>query len=321
MKSDRRKFLGNLAVAGAAAASLAPGLVNGAEPNPQPNDSNEQTQTGNRMEYKRLKLEKKDQVATITLISVSAETAKPSGYKPGNLHWELGEAFNELRLDNDIRVIVMTGSGGKFQVAPQTKTYYGGDEARKQHNDPKELWLSFTGVVRTHFTMAEIEKPIIAKVNGHAIGFGSSLVFASDLIVARDDAKIVDMHLGMGEVTEGGPEYGIVPGDGGVLACLYMTPARAKEYLMLARSYTGKELADMGIINYAVPASQLDAKVDELVERLLKRPSYSLAWTKRIANRQVVSHLNKTLDAAAAYEMAGFLGLERMGWKDPKTFQ
>ena len=58
--------------------------------------------------------------------------------------------------------------------------------------------------------MAEIEKPIVARVNGDAIGFGQSLMFASDIIVAREDVRIADMHMGMGEVEPFGPPYGIV---------------------------------------------------------------------------------------------------------------
>ena len=115
--------------------------------------------------------------------------------------------------------------------------------------------------MRCHQTMAEIEKPIVAKVSGDAAGFGSSLMFNSDIIVAREDVRIMDHHMSgvftanySGVMKEGGHEFSSIPGDGGVsLVPLFMTPARAKEYLMLAKPYTAKELADLGIINYAVP--------------------------------------------------------------------
>jgi enoyl-CoA hydratase/carnithine racemase len=98
-----------------------------------------------------------------------------------------------------------------------------------------------------------------------------------------------------------------------------MSPAKAKEYLFLAKPYTGRELADAGIINYAVPTAELDGVVGDMVERLLKRSAYALAWTKRTANRHVVQQLNLTLDAAAAYEMVNFLQIERLEGHDPKT--
>ena len=148
---------------------------------------------------------------------------------------------------------------------------------------------AFTGILRTHQNMAEIEKPIVGKVNGPALGFGSSLVFACDLIVAVDDAEIIDIHLGMGEHM-GGPGFGIVTGDGGSsLIPMHMPPAKAKEFLFLAKPYTGRELAEMNVINHAVPRDELDATVDDMVERLLKRTSYALAWTKRTANRRIVT--------------------------------
>jgi enoyl-CoA hydratase/carnithine racemase len=119
--------------------------------------------------------------------------------------------------------------------------------------------------------------------------------------------------MGMGESQEGGPDFGIVPGDGGgALAPLFFSPPLAKEALMLGRRFTAPELVELGAINYAVPASQLDAKADELVQALLRRSSYALAWTKRIANRRVAEQLNMALDAGAAYEMVNFLQLERL---------
>jgi enoyl-CoA hydratase/carnithine racemase len=152
--------------------------------------------------------------------------------------------------------------------------------------------------------MAELEKPIVARVNGDCVGFGSSIAFACDLVVAVEDARFVDHHLGMDDVEGFEREFGIVPGDGGLaLLPLFMSPMLAKEYLMLAREYRAAELARLGIINYAVPRPELDAKVQDVVGRLLKRSAYALAWTKRVANRRVAAHLNLTLDAAAAYEM------------------
>lgn len=88
---------------------------------------------------------------------------------------------------------------------------------------------------------------------------------------------------------------------------------------MLGKRFTAQELAERGIVNYAVPEAELDAKVDEIVQALLRRSSYALAWTKRIANRRVADQLNLTLDASAAYEMVNFLQLDRLGGEDPRT--
>lgn len=262
-------------------------------------------------DYKTITIAKDGQVATITMLSRVSLSEEPgvSG------HWELASAFAELREDNSVRVIVLTGSDGQFKVPPPRSYYESSDVAKNHLSEPTGAWLTFSGVIRCHQTMAEIEKPIVAKVNGDAISFGSSVAFASDIIVAREDAKFMDGHMGGtflanygGEIKEGGHEFCTFPGDGGAaLIPLYMTPCKAKEYLMLAQPYTAAELARSGIINYAVPAEELDAKVDDIVQRLLKRGAYALAWTKRVVNRRVAEQLNLTLDAGVAYEMVTFL--------------
>ena len=82
---------------------------------------------------------------------------------------------------------------------------------------------------------------------------------------------------------------------------------------MLAKEYTAAELANLGVINAAVPAEQLDARVDEMVEGLLRRSSYALAWTKRVANKHLSAQLQLRLDASVAYELVNILQLSKYG--------
>jgi enoyl-CoA hydratase len=272
--------------------------------------------------YQAIAVERRaDQVATLTLLPRDRSRAGP---RP-NRHWELANAFTELRADTRVRVIVVTGSGNEFSVPPHSRSRDDraspADLSREYPTDPVRAWHTMNGVIRTHQVMAEIEKPIVARVNGDAIGFGQTLVLGADIIVAVEDATIGDHHLGMGEIEPGGHSFGVVPGDGGTaLLPLYLSPPMAKEYLMLGRTFRASELAAMGAINYAVPRERLDETVEGLVQRLLKRPAYALAWTKRVANRRVVEHLNLTLDAGAAYEMVSFLQLERSAWQQQTDF-
>jgi enoyl-CoA hydratase/carnithine racemase len=92
-----------------------------------------------------------------------------------------------------------------------------------------------------------------------------------------------------------------------------------KEYLMLCRTYDAVELERLGAINYAVPEDTLDAKVGELVDALLARGAYALAWTKRAANRCVVEQLNRALDTSVAYEMTSLYQLYRAKGDQPTT--
>ena len=99
----------------------------------------------------------------------------------------------------------------------------------------------------------------------------------------------------------------MVTGDGGaVFAPLKMPLALAKEYLMLARPFTAKELAAMGVVNYAVPAAELDAKTAEIAARLIKRNAYALAFTKRVLNKQALASFAMVHDAALGYEFLNF---------------
>lgn len=215
-------------------------------------------------------------------------------------HKEIGEAVEELRGNNDVRVIVLTGLGEMFFVPPSSGPGIGA------HN-PGEDWDLSVGLARTLNAIIEVEKPVIARVNGPAVAFGASLIFACDFVVADEDAVIADYHLAMGELPYGRSSLGVVPGDGGaVFAPLHMSLARAREFLLLARPYTGRELAELGAIYRAVPAVKLDAAVDELCERLLKRTPYALAWGKRVINRRVQQQFHLTFDAAWAYEMLNF---------------
>ena len=260
--------------------------------------------------YETLSLECRDQLATITFL-----TPPPESH--ANSHWELGQVFSDLRGDNSVRVIVIQGSGGHFKIQGPKEGYESENKNEKQdpRKTPSWAWNTFTGVIRCHQNMAEIEKPIIAKINGDAVAFGSSIAFASDFIIADENAIFMDSHMGAtymatfnGEHKIAGHDFSIVPGDGGcALIPLHMTPCKAKEYLMLCQSYTGAELAKLGIINYAVKNSELDSKVQEIVDRLLLKDAFAVARTKRLVNRQVVESLNRTLDAGVGYEMVSFL--------------
>ena len=254
--------------------------------------------------YSDLEITRADGVATIAMypsgdVQYQRQTEGQRVFFPK--HKQLGLALEELRGDNDIRVIVLTGLGDVFFVPPS------GAPGPKARHNPGEDWDLTQGLARTLAAFIEVEKPIIAKVNGPAIGFGSSLVFACDLIVAREDTVIADYHLGMGETGFGRSDVGVVPGDGGsVFVPLHLPPAIAKEFLFLARGFTGQELAERGVINRAVPADRLDATVDELCQRLLKRSAHALAFTKRVVNRRIAESFDRTFDAAWAYEMANF---------------
>lgn len=278
------------------------------------------------MGYETVNVDTDGQVATIE-IKPGEEWADTGE----DIHWDLGEIFSDLREDTSTRVVVVTGANDEvFYTAPPAEAYMDDDgglreATRERLLDPAGTFRTFTGAIRTHQAMAELEKPIVAKVNGDAFGFVSNVVWSCDFILATDDARIGDIHLDMGETEDDGrkygPEWGLVPGDGGAaLLPLHMPPTMAAEYLMLGTPFTAQELADERLINAAVPAAELDEMVDALVERLLDRSAFALAWTKRLITRHRTPYLNRALDAAAAYEMVNFTQLALTG-EDPKSLE
>ena len=224
------------------------------------------------------------------------------------IHEEVGLALAQLRLDDELRIVVITGEvDGAFLVPPTAAEYAAGGQSARLR-DPKSEWGRFTGCIRAHETLAEMEQIVMSRVNGDAFGFGQSLMFNSDFIVAREDAKICDLHLSLGEATHAGepvgPHRAMTPGDGALgPAPLFMTPTQAKEYFLLGAELTMAELFRMGVVNRCVPMVQLDAEMDQLVAALLRRPRDVLAFTKRVLNRRVVANQNLTLDASLAYQM------------------
>jgi enoyl-CoA hydratase len=256
--------------------------------------------------YDLLTITRADQIATIELVRIEPHLrAKMRAGKGGGAQRaaEVGRALNELRDDNSVRVIVVTGKNDVFTIPPSN---YG------QHGNPGGDWDIMSGVTRAVEAMCTIEKPVIAKVNGHAVGFGANLVLGCDFIVAREDAIIADHHMSAGDLhidgkMVGSADHCMVTGDGGaVFAPLKMPLNIAKEYLMLARPFTARELAAMGVVNYAVPAAELDAKTDEIARRLLKRNAYALALCKRVLNKKMLASFNRVHDAALGYEFLNF---------------
>jgi enoyl-CoA hydratase len=233
------------------------------------------------------------QIATITIQSKDRKALTGP-------HVEIGAAMSELRYDNGVRVVVITGDDAFF-LPPK------GSPKASGHT-PGHDWDLTQGMHRTYQSIIEIEKPVIAKVCGHAIGFGSSLAFACDLIVAAEDAIFCDHHLAMGTSIQGGrSDFGTVPGDGGtVFVPLHMPPCLAKEYLWLAKEMTAQDLAAARIINKVVPRAELDATVDAMAKALLARTPYSLALAKRAANKAFAERFNLTYDLAWSYELLNF---------------
>jgi enoyl-CoA hydratase len=242
-------------------------------------------------------------VATVRFVDRTRLPASAATTEP---HWEFAELLWDLAFDDRVRVVLLRGhKSGVFLTPTQAASQ---ESAGPAGRDPNWLWRASAGVVRAHYAFALMDKPVIGCIEGDAINVGSSYLFAADIVIADETVRIADNHMGMGEVDPFPWRLGIVPGDGGVaLVPLFLSPSLSKEYLLLSREFTAKELRELGAVAWAGPAAELNTVVDATVAQLLARPFDGLAWTKRLASKQVLDQLTGVLDAAMAYQMVNML--------------
>lgn len=200
---------------------------------------------------------------------------------------ELSTVFDDVAMDSESTVIVITGAGRAFSA--------GGDLEEMQRSIHKpELFLnSIAAGKKLLFSMLDCPKPIIAKVNGPAMGLGATIALFCDIIFAANHAKIADPHV----------KVGYVAGDGGAVIWPQLIGyARAKEYLFTGDAITGEEAAKIGLINRAVPAADLDRVVDEFAQKLAAGAPRAIQWTKQAVNIGLKQLAHSILDASFALE-------------------
>jgi enoyl-CoA hydratase len=141
--------------------------------------------------------------------------------------------------------------------------------------------------------MLECDKPIIARVNGHAVGLGATVALFCDVVIAAEHAKIGDPHV----------NAGLVAGDGGAVIWPQLVGfARAKEYLMTGDLMSATEAERIGLINHVVAADELDDKVYGLARQLAAGASKSIRWTKQVINIPLRQLAHSMMDLSLSVE-------------------
>jgi enoyl-CoA hydratase/carnithine racemase len=182
---------------------------------------------------------------------------------------ELARAFEDASWDDEIRVVVVTGSGRAFCVGADLKSW-GADLL----GNSREYWKWFGAFKDMHDRLREIGKPTVARINGICVGGGNELQMACDLAVMADEAYI--RHVGL--------EHGSVPAGGATQWLPVMVgERRAREIILLCDEISAAQAAEWGLVNWTVPAAELDAKVDEVVAKLVAK----LPETTRYAKQQL----------------------------------
>ncbi|AKH68689.1 enoyl-CoA hydratase/carnithine racemase [Spongiibacter sp. IMCC21906] len=202
-------------------------------------------------------------------------------------HRELSRVFFDAAEDLESEIIVVTGAGRAFTA--------GGDleYMQKLRDNPELMHRTIREAKRFVFTLLDCEKPVICKVNGDAIGLGTTLSFLADITFSTEAAKFGDPH----------NNVALMAGDGGsVIWPQLMGYARAKHYLFTGDVIKGKEAQEMGLIHKALAPEELDAAVDAYCDRLLAMPIQSVRWTKQVVNIPLKQLAHSMMDAGMAYE-------------------
>ncbi len=203
------------------------------------------------------------------------------------MHDELARVFTELQRDAGSDIVVLTAKGRAFCAGGDF------DWFEAQIEDPARFRAIAWDAKRIVGSLLEMEKPIICRLNGAAAGLGATIALLCDIIVADETALIGDPHV----------KVGLVAGDGGALIWPQLIGyARAKELLMTGDMVTATRAAELGLVNYAVPADRLDAKVEEMIAKLEANPKWAVRWTKTVANIPLRALAAELMDASIGWE-------------------
>jgi len=213
-------------------------------------------------DYSDIIFHRADGVARITI-------NRPEKYNAfrGQTCDELIDALHAAAWDKSIGVVVLTGAGDKaFCTGGDQSAHDGGYDGRGVIGLPVE---ELQGLIRG------VPKPVIARVNGFAIGGGNVLVTCCDLAIASETAQF-------GQV---GPKVGSVdPGFGTAFLSRVVGEKKAREIWFLCRRYSAQQALAMGLVNAVVPPDELDAEVDRWCKEILALSPTAIAIAKRSFN-------------------------------------
>lgn len=211
------------------------------------------------------------------------------------LHEDLALVWDLLFEDHDAGAVVLTGAGRAFCSGGHVPEFI------RYHEEPAFIHEACRVAERIARGMMTCELPVVAAVNGAAVGLGASLATGCDIILMAEEAYIADPHVNVG----------VVAGDGGpVVWPLLMSLGRAKEHLFLGSRIYGPEAERLGLANHVLPADQLMPYAMDLAGRLAAQPRQALRQTKRVINQHLMASANLVLNLGLAAEEASFQSAE-----------
>ncbi len=226
------------------------------------------------MKYETLQISIKENIAYILLNR--PERLNSFDIKLGE---ELYNALKEIHKKQEIRAVVLKGTGKGFCGGGDVKEMYDAEDKSKFLRDLTKA------IHRCVIEMRTMEKPVIAAVNGAAFGAGLSLALACDIIIAVKNAKLGTAFIGIG----------LAPGCGTQFFTKLVGYQKACEYILTSKTFTAEEAQQLGIVNKLVDADKLDDAVEEFVSKFKKLPPIAVGKAKMLINKSLdndmITHL------------------------------
>lgn len=235
--------------------------------------------------YEHIQAERDGNILTLTLNRPERMNAVN-----GRLHSELSTIFREVNHDNEAWAVVLTGAGRAFCAGGDVGGMASSDSGSNVEHRVAEVRGEAQQIV---YSMLDLEKPLVGKINGAAVGLGATIALLCDVVVATETTRIGDRHVNVG----------LVAGDGGAVIWPWLVGInRAKELLMTGELVQGDDLLRMGIANHVVPAEDLDQFCLDKARQLAAMAPYAARATKQTLNKILKKQAEDVLDIGLGWE-------------------
>jgi 2-(1,2-epoxy-1,2-dihydrophenyl)acetyl-CoA isomerase len=231
------------------------------------------------------------------LLEIKGKTAyitlnRPDVFNAFNdeLSYAFQDVLKEVTRNDDVRVVVLTGAGKAFCSGQDLK-----DISQKENRSLRDsIDKRYNPIIKA---MRNMPKPIICRLNGVAAGAGCSIALASDLIIAAENASLIEIFINVGLVLDSGSSY-FLP--------RVVGSQKAFELATMGSKVTASQAFEWGMITKVVPIDELDAAVETVVAFYRNAPTKAVGLMKKMLNKSFQSDLDTMLEYEAyCQEIAG----------------
>jgi enoyl-CoA hydratase/carnithine racemase len=235
-----------------------------------------------------VRLEKRDGIAVATLNSPDTRNALSSERE----YSAVEAACRDIENDRTIRVAILTGAGKAFCAGGNIKAMH--ERAENRSSPPVEQRYQYKeGIQRIALAVHHLEVPVIAAVNGAAIGAGLDLACMCDIRIASENAVFAESFV----------KIGIIPGDGGAwLLQRIVGVSKAAEMTFTGDPINAQDALACGLVSKVVPAEALPDEALALAARIAVNPGHQLRMAKRLIREAQTSRLETILEMSAAFQ-------------------